>query len=521
MATQIQVRRGTAAQWTTANPILADGEGGYETDTKKLKFGNGVTAYNSLPYFSGTLGALTWGTITGTLSDQTDLNSALAAKEPTITAGTTSQYYRGDKSFQTLDKTAVGLPNVDNTSDANKPVSTAQATAIAAAQAASQPLDSDLTTIAGLTPSDDDFLQRKSGAWAARTVAQVKTDLGFFADFSAMYFGTGVDGDVIISSGIVTLTRDMYYHNLTIDGTGQLAVNGYRVYVSGTLDISAASAAAIQAIGLNGGSSTGTTAGTQAASIVSNTIDTGQRGGAGVNGSNNVGTQATAVTTPSPANGGTAGSGGAGGTGNSAGGASRTAGTAANAMVASTFIRDTLRGALLLLGGGGGPGGSGAGGNGAAAGGGGGAGGSGGGAIWISARTIFRGASTAVAAFCACGGDGGNGGSPAGNDRGGGGGGGAGGGGVIYLFYGELTGATATNALDVSGGNGGNGGNAIGGTGVGGNGGGGGSGGRIFLVNLLSALASDFVGLAGTNGGAAVGITGGAGGVGDTFRANL
>ena len=47
----------------------------------------------------------------------------LSSKEPTITAGTTSQYYRGDKSWQTLDKTVVGLANVDNTSDANKPVS--------------------------------------------------------------------------------------------------------------------------------------------------------------------------------------------------------------------------------------------------------------------------------------------------------------------------------------------------------------------------------------------------------------
>ena len=56
---------------------------------------------------------------------------ALATKEPTITAGTTSQYYRGDKSFQTLDKTAVGLGNVDNTSDVNKPVSSATTTALA------------------------------------------------------------------------------------------------------------------------------------------------------------------------------------------------------------------------------------------------------------------------------------------------------------------------------------------------------------------------------------------------------
>jgi hypothetical protein len=51
-------------------------------------------------------------------------------KENTITAGTTSQYWRGDKTFQTLDKTAVGLANVDNTSDLNKPISTATQTAL-------------------------------------------------------------------------------------------------------------------------------------------------------------------------------------------------------------------------------------------------------------------------------------------------------------------------------------------------------------------------------------------------------
>ena len=51
-------------------------------------------------------------------------------KENAITAGTTAQYYRGDKTFQTLDKTTVGLGNVDNTSDANKPISLATQTAL-------------------------------------------------------------------------------------------------------------------------------------------------------------------------------------------------------------------------------------------------------------------------------------------------------------------------------------------------------------------------------------------------------
>lgn len=60
--------------------------------------------------------------------------NGLSTKENTITAGTTGQYYRGDKSFQTLDKTAVGLSNIDNTSDINKPISSATQTALNAKQ---------------------------------------------------------------------------------------------------------------------------------------------------------------------------------------------------------------------------------------------------------------------------------------------------------------------------------------------------------------------------------------------------
>jgi hypothetical protein len=70
--------------------------------------------------------------LAGDLAGTADLPTVpgLAGKEPTITAGTTSQYYRGDKTFQTLDKSAVGLSNVDNTSDANKPISSATQTAL-------------------------------------------------------------------------------------------------------------------------------------------------------------------------------------------------------------------------------------------------------------------------------------------------------------------------------------------------------------------------------------------------------
>lgn len=51
MATRMQQRRGTAAQWTSANPILAAGEMGFETDTNKFKIGDGTNNWASLAYF--------------------------------------------------------------------------------------------------------------------------------------------------------------------------------------------------------------------------------------------------------------------------------------------------------------------------------------------------------------------------------------------------------------------------------------------------------------------------------------
>lgn len=51
MADRIQVRRDTAANWASVNPTLAQGEHGYDTTTKRMKVGDGSTAWNSLPYF--------------------------------------------------------------------------------------------------------------------------------------------------------------------------------------------------------------------------------------------------------------------------------------------------------------------------------------------------------------------------------------------------------------------------------------------------------------------------------------
>jgi len=139
---------------------------------------------------SGASSGLAWTTTAGSTPDATpstkglvqltgDLGGTagaptvpgLAGKEPTVTAGTTTQYYRGDKSWQTLDKAAIGLANVDNTSDANKPISTATQTALNAKIAATRTITAGTGLTGGGDLSADRTISANFGTGAG-TIAQ-------------------------------------------------------------------------------------------------------------------------------------------------------------------------------------------------------------------------------------------------------------------------------------------------------------------------------------------------------------
>lgn len=77
MAVRIQFRRGTSTEWSSANPVLAEGELGFESDTKIIKFGDGATAWDSLPVAAaGDITAVIAGTglTGGATSGQATLN---------------------------------------------------------------------------------------------------------------------------------------------------------------------------------------------------------------------------------------------------------------------------------------------------------------------------------------------------------------------------------------------------------------------------------------------------------------
>jgi hypothetical protein len=131
----------SGATWTIDNGVVTDAKIASGIDAAKIADGSVSNAEYQY------LGGVT-----------SDIQTQLNAKEATITAGTTGQYYRGDKSFQTLDKTAVGLGNVDNTSDANKPISTATQTALDGKIAKSTGTTYNVYTLSALTQAEYDAI---------------------------------------------------------------------------------------------------------------------------------------------------------------------------------------------------------------------------------------------------------------------------------------------------------------------------------------------------------------------------
>jgi len=83
--TTIKIRRGTAAQWTSANSVLSAGEMGFETDTRKLKVGDGTTAWSSLSYTIDGLAADITAASLGALTSETTTTLAINANILTYT----------------------------------------------------------------------------------------------------------------------------------------------------------------------------------------------------------------------------------------------------------------------------------------------------------------------------------------------------------------------------------------------------------------------------------------------------
>jgi hypothetical protein len=272
MAIRMQQRRGTAEQWTLANPILAEGEIGFEIDINQFKVGDGVNRWEDLSYFrnsndvdeiledfiplsekgeangvatldeEGQVPATQLANATVDLSayatetyvDTAVTNLVASAPETLDTLNELAAALGDDANFATtvtnsiatkapiesptftgtvsgVTKTHVGLGNVDNTSDADKPVSTATQTALNGKANTSHTHNQSelITTVsnksAGYTilATDKNSIIRSTGSAITITIANVLA-IGERIDF--VQSGTGQI--TFAASGVTLQSRD-------------------------------------------------------------------------------------------------------------------------------------------------------------------------------------------------------------------------------------------------------------------------------------------------------------------------
>jgi hypothetical protein len=172
MLIQMQQRRAPAASWTSANPILADGEIGLETDTQKLKFGTGSTAWNTLPYFTGATvdisgkANIASPTFTGVPAAPT------AAVDTNTTQLATTAYVVGQGYLKSATAASTYLTQATAAST-YLTTSTAGSTYLTQANAATtyQPKDTDLTNIAALTGTAGFLKTDGANIWSVDTAS--------------------------------------------------------------------------------------------------------------------------------------------------------------------------------------------------------------------------------------------------------------------------------------------------------------------------------------------------------------
>ncbi|MAY04319.1 MAG: hypothetical protein CMB25_01785 [Euryarchaeota archaeon] len=122
VADRIQIRRDTAANWTSANPTLTQGELGVETDTQKLKIGDGSTAWTSLSYLVDTGGYAAYADSTANFTGNLQKSGASVAAYSDSTANFTGALQKSgvpvaaDANLNSF-LSAVDLPVADGSAD--------------------------------------------------------------------------------------------------------------------------------------------------------------------------------------------------------------------------------------------------------------------------------------------------------------------------------------------------------------------------------------------------------------------
>jgi len=183
MAVQIQMRRDTAANWTSNNPTLAAGEWGLETDTGKFKIGDGSTAWNvPLAYSSlpSNVLSLAGGTMTGAIATNSTFDGVdVAVRDAVLTTTTTT----ANAALPTTGGTMTGAIATNSTFD-GVDIATRDAILTSTTTTANAALPATGGTLAGVTLSGtvagaDQIIQKpmlKDVGETVKTIASSSSD---------------------------------------------------------------------------------------------------------------------------------------------------------------------------------------------------------------------------------------------------------------------------------------------------------------------------------------------------------
>lgn len=213
---KIQVRKGTAAAWTSTNPTLLSGEFGYETDTDKLKIGDGTTAWTALAYYydpadSGG-GATDHGALTG-LSDDDHSQYHTDARGDARYAATGHNH---SGTYEPADATLLKQADVDDTPVNG--VTTAPVSSNWAYDHAALTTAHGISTFGASLVDDADAGTARTTLGLGTAATTASTDYATAAhNHSGVYLAVGADA-ADLGSGAAT---DNYV--LTADGAGGAA----------------------------------------------------------------------------------------------------------------------------------------------------------------------------------------------------------------------------------------------------------------------------------------------------------